>query len=265
MLVWNNIRDDLVKLMEGERDSRLERERYDRFIQCCRMFQRVYQTWHTKQPNKHILPRAIDLMRRIEVRAMVEQDNTQGNAEPDFKVFFDNFRVWSAEWKVECDEKLRGLIRTSEAFKNEIPKDVDPLPLASVVFTCLECSIKTSILEHIEMPPLYPEIMTHDCLYPEITDESSIEDPYERAVVAVSKTATSRKHTFWTCEKLTLETHWSKRMEKIITAFNKDPKTVTREEMDAVNDVRISCYKCRPVPLDDMTWRNAVSRSHLPF
>ncbi|KIP04622.1 hypothetical protein PHLGIDRAFT_188976 [Phlebiopsis gigantea 11061_1 CR5-6] len=264
--IWNNIRDDLVKLMESQRNSRLEQLRLRCLTQRCSTFQRVYRAWHAKQPKKHVLPRAIDLMRRPEVRAVIEQDNEQFVADGDFEVFADNFADWSVEWKAECDEKLRGLIRASEAFKDNIPEDVDPLSLASVVFTCRGCSSYTSSPKRIKMPPLYPTTLTHDCLYPQ-KHEYSIKDPFERAAVAASETISAhrnlnmRKHTFWSCDSLLLEKRWSERMEKIITAFKKDPKSATMKEMDTVDDIRVCCFQCpmnTPLVQDVMNWRHAI-------
>ena len=248
--------------MEDQRRIRLAGQRLSCLKRRCDSFQRVYRAWHAHQPNKNVLPRAIDLMRRTEVRAVIEQDEGQNVTDAQFEAFKDNFTEWSTEWKNECDERLRELIQASPAFKDKLQAGVDPLSLASVVFTCRRCSITTSRPQHIRTPPLYPAILTHDCLYPR-KRECLIDDPFERAAVCVSKVNMFGTHTFWSCDNLRLSTHWSERMEKIITMFNKDPRTATREEMDMVDDVRVCCFKCpmnTPFLQDVMNWRHTVSR-----
>ena len=244
--------------MQAQRDIRLARERFACLKERCAKFQRVYGAWHAKQSNKGVLPRAIDLMRRPEVRAVIEQD---GEQDVTFAAFEDKFAEWSVEWKDECDEKLRELVLASPAFNDRIPEGVDPLSLASVVFTCRTCNTTKSTHRRIQMPPLYPAILSHKCLYRRSWESLSM-DPFQRAAVAVSKATLYTNHTFWSCDSLELDTRWSERMGRIITAFNKDPNIATREEMDAVDDVRVCCFKC---PMDTrylrrvMNWRCAVS------
>ena len=262
-LVWNNIRADIVENMASIQQRRVEAERHTILRERCRVFQKVYWGWHARQSDKRVLPRAIDLMRRPEVEALITAGNEVPVTTAAFTAFTSQFARWAAAWKAECDEKLRDLVRRSPAFADGIPTGVDPLSLARVVFTCTKCKNRSPSPENARVVPLYPTILTHDCLYEEVW-ESKMQDAFDRAAVAVSQTKnTFGKHTFWSCEPLEVDS-WAMRADKIIAAFGRKPMTVTRDEMDTIGDARIYCYQC---PLDSvyhrnvMTWRHAVSPS----
>lgn len=227
----------------------------------CTWFARAYRKWYAKQKDKCILPRAIDLMRRPEVKALAERATYLWTNEDDFIALSDQFAEWAAEWKAECDEKLRELVRSSPAFKDQIPEGVDPLSLASVIFTCEDCKYERTSPKNARLPSPYPAILAHECLYKHAWD-FDFKDPFERATVSVSLTKdTFNSHTFWSCEPLEVGI-WHKRASEIIKMFGKDPMTTTREEMDNNVEMRLHCDQCsKTVPRrrEVMTWRQAVS------
>ena len=142
----------------------------------------------------------------------------------------------------------------------------DPLSLASVVFDCKLCSGKWYNPDNAGPPPLYPAIIGHECLYKRAQHED-IEDPYERAMIAVSSTNdTLNSHTSWSCESLKVG-QWHQRATALILMLGKDPVTATRKEMDSDTDTRLYCANCsRDSELlhhsrEVMTWRQAVCTS----
>ncbi|KIP04621.1 hypothetical protein PHLGIDRAFT_188921 [Phlebiopsis gigantea 11061_1 CR5-6] len=258
--IWNNIRADVVELMASIQQRRVDAERHRVLKERCSNFQKVYKEWHAAQPDKRVLPRSIDLMRRPEVAALIMANNEVQISLESFRAFTHLFTRWATEWKVECDEKLRDLVRRSLVLTGGVPAGVDPLSLARVVFTCKKCKNESPSSKNVKVVPLYPTILTHDCLYEEVS-ECRARDALEQAAVAVSWTkSTFGNHTFWSCEPLEVDS-WVARADAIVTAFGRDPMTVTRDEMDAAEDTRIYCRGC---PLDSeyhrdvMTWRHAL-------
>ena len=256
--VWNNIQDEIIGHVQTAQNNRLVEYLTSR----CESFQRVYRTWHAKQPDKSILPRAIDLMFHPGARAFIERDDQRGVIdEKDFAVYTEHFPQWAADWKATCDQKLRDLVRNSPSFQEHTVDGGDPLWFARIVFTCRRCEKMSSGTGPAKIPPLYPAILTHDCLYADAND-AGIKDPFERAAVSVSrKSCMVDKHTIWSCDLLEIHPRWARRMEKIIRVFSKDPTTVTRDEMDAVTS-RVYCVKCEedlPLFRDVMSWRHVVS------
>ena len=260
--VWNNIRDGVVQCMESIRAERIEQERLETMSSRCQFFRLVYAAWFVKQADKSILPRAVDLMYRPEVRAVIEQDTEQPVSRADFDGFTNHFAEWSAEWKAQCDEKLRKLVRDSPGLKGKIPDGIDPLSLASVVFTCKECSRygyggPTALL--------YPAILTHSCLYEDVwfgryTETLPI---FERAACGAARgTSVVPSYAPWSHELVAISADYEQ-VEEIIKAFGRDPSTATRDEMDTIDNVRIYCSNCpraSPDSLSVMGWKHAVMR-----
>lgn len=266
LLVWNNIRAGILEWMESYRAERLEKGRLNALTDRCKTFRIVYTAWYAKQKDKITLPRAIELMFRPEVRAIVEQDTDHPVSPTDFEVFTDDFARWATDWEESCDEKLRELVRDSPALKDELPGDVDPLSLASVVFTCKGCKgIPGMFLAHMDeaTPMLYPTVLTHGCLYAK-RRRGSLRgvSPFERATVLASPTESVLvQYGPWSCNTLEVDVFHA-RVAEIIAAFGKDPSRTTRDEMDAIDDVRLYCFDC---PRDSsgflhvMNWRHAVT------
>lgn len=250
-----------MRHMEELKDRRLQEEMQHARVQHLTTFVHVHRSWHAEQPNKSALPRAIDLMFRPEVREIVDQPINAREAEEAFVALSHSFPQWVNEWKTECAEKLRALVRDSPAFEDKIPDGVDPLTLASVAFTCNNCKHDSCSYGQERLPPLYPAILTHECLWKRVWD-FQVKEPYERAAVTVSKTkCTFSTHTSWSCDVLEVGV-WHRRASEVIQAFRKDPLTATREEMDGINDIRLYCGRCarlHPYKREVMTWRDAVS------
>lgn len=251
----------------------------------CERFQDVYTAWYVEQEDKTALPLPIDLVYRPEIRTVVEQDKDQVVACTAFQAFEDDFAQWSHEWQNERAEELRTLIRGSSILQAGIPPDVDPLSLASVAFTCTVCRAReknprqpSEPLVHSQLPLLYPAVLKHECLYKRIqrSDAETSDLPlFEQAALYASRKeigpydpdtkilpSPPSHHRLWSCDDSLEVVQWHGRLSRIIQSFGKDPYTTTRDEMDAIADVRLYCENCpwgsaycRPA----MTWRHAVS------
>lgn len=260
-VVWNNIRDGVVKWMQSFRAQRIEQEHLDALTGRCQTFRLVYTAWYTKQKDKGVLPRAIDLMCRPEMRAIFEQDTDHPVSHADFDTFTSRFAQWSAEWKAQCDEKLRELVRNSPSFKNETFDGVDPLSLARVVFTCSDCS-KYMVCQERD-PLLYPGILTHDCMYESIFygEDVGALSLFERASRNASSAETlGFRHASWSCKHIEAGAY-EEQMVDIIKILGMDPSRATRDDLDAIDDVRIYCSDCPRSSSDFlqvMNWRHAV-------
>lgn len=255
------VKDNVIEWMESLRLDKLMHMERTLHATRARTFTQVFHRWHAEQTDKRALPRAIDFMRRPEIQAIFRLPDTVRVTAQMFDVHRDQFGEWAAEWRRGCEDKLRALIRSSDAFQGKLADNVDPLSLASVVFTCAEC--EKDINSFSKITPLYPSLLSHDCLWPRVT-YYTYTDPVERAIVAMS--GYYMRHDFreaWDCKSLSIG-RWHERGKDVVELCGKDPYTATMEEMDAL-DVRLWCSSCSErgeKRVQVCRWREAVSTIH---
>lgn len=257
--------------MQYHQDSRLAWERKELWKQRCDIFVRLYRLWYNAQDDKRGLPRAVDLMLTDTIWAMFMLP-AETDMLPVYNAVFEHLPIMAAQWRQRCDEQLREIVRNSDAFKDRIPEGVDPLTLASVVFTCKSCSAHSVTSK--KLPSLYPGILTHDCLW-ERADPYNIvagNDSLESVILLASSRGRSWRGDgaaclAWSCESLEIGV-LHRRVAGIIRACGKDPLKATREEMDGLR-VRLWC-KGESCDHSDTyrrvkNWRNAVSTCQKSF
>ena len=240
-----------------------------------------FTEWREEQDIRFALPRAVDILLLPEVRAILEQGkDIEGHS---IRCKFPEFVLL---WKQACDHQLRSIIRYSLAHIKNIPPHIDPLSLASMVFTCAKCKANACTNNTSERPPpLYPAILTHECLY----DDDSNWDTAMKTTPATLGTMSGMNTTAitpggkwpdgtyetivaeicldlfgsrnpWSCDLLGIGS-WHRRAREIIEACGQDPYTVTTEEMDFL-DARLYCMECTDLSSCKrfvMHWRYAAS------
>lgn len=244
LLVWQNIKDHVVEHMQILRRQRLERERRALPRVRCEIFVKVYRDWHKTQTDKTVLPRPVDLIfRRAELRALIAKHHDITVTEQDFEALSGHFSTWAAEWAEDCTNQLRNIVRDAPEFKGKVPEGVDPLTLASVVFTCTRCDGLAHLQDGQQVPALYPEILQHDCLWGRF---HKVADEIQLAAVAVSVSSRDwygpGTHGPWSCQPLRIGV-WHRRMVEVIKICEQDPMIVAREKMDALN-ISLYCELC---------------------
>lgn len=253
------MKQKMNKRMELERQDRIMKLHRDSVILHSIQFLQMYREWHTEQADKRALPRAAYIIRRPEIRAFFSAPLPDVITADNFLPYREHFSDWAAEWRRDCEDKLRECIRKSDAFKDKIPADVDPLTLASVAFGCQKC--ENTIMKTTEMPSLYPSLISHDCLWKRV-GYYDIEDEVERWMLIATEDDTEFSYCdTWTCEPLYIG-KWHHRITKVIQAAGKDPYRTTIEEMDRL-DVRFWCDQCCSKLVDKRIriykWRDTAS------
>lgn len=258
---WRNMRARIVKFMDASRHA-IRDEWQEILTERNEWFFGVYNDeWWMHQPHRATLPRAMELMRRPEVRAITEQNCAVLVNRDALAPLVAHFPAWVAEWRAEKEEVLLALVRATPQFAG-VPADVDPLALACLAFDCKAChadALSTQVI-----PPLYPSLLDHECLYAAVStdDANARPDPFDAALLwAMYEPSTDMCRERWSSETLRVGV-WHSRAVEIIEACGQDPYTTTREEMDGLG-VRLWCEGCNEVfkgaRRQVMSWRDCVS------
>ena len=246
--------------MEEIRELRLTVERHETLRLRCASFVGLYRQWFSRQPEKAMLPRPGDMLRRPEIITAIDQPDDVEIGNDVLAPFRERFPEWAQEWRDSCEQQLRAIVLASPEFNNKLPAGVDPLSLAAVAFDCKVCC-RYATNDRL-IPPLPPKTLAHDCLT-DLCDIWSSKDPVERAIRAAAPHAHDAEMSYapWSAKSLSVGV-WSKRACEIIRAAGKDPVSATREEMDAL-EVRFWCKTCQEDCQEEkrqvMKWRDAVS------
>ena len=135
------MRERIVQFMEDFRYNRIRGEIQEAAYSRVASLVSLYHGWRAEQPDKTLLPRAIDVLKHAPVYALFDMPVDQDFTDELANVCYTMFGTWCKEWKDECDEQLRQLVRSSPDFADVLPADLDPLSLASMVFTCKKCDV----------------------------------------------------------------------------------------------------------------------------
>lgn len=247
--------------MEPLREARLQKERTDEVMNRCRDLLTRYRSWHFKQDDRQVMQPVMDILSRPDVLELLG-DATKTRKDLMAHPFEDSFPTFVAEWRKKRDGELRKIVRDSDTFKDKIPEDVDPLSLASVMFSCSRCTAEKTV--HRTLPPAYPRILSHRCLHCKLSTVA-------REVGQVVQWLLSKRGEGGVSPvDLAYSLHmddflsvgvWHRRAADIIKACGQDPMTVTRDKMDML-DVRVYCEGCDQDSASYrrvFRWRDAVS------
>lgn len=264
LVAWQTIQPRLVKFMRAYRANRLNTERCDLLLDRGRAFADVYREWWARQDERAVLPTWCEMLRRTEVRPLIDQPNDMDVTWDTFEPLRAHFPQWTKEWREERDAELRTIVLDSSEFKGKIPEGIDPLSLASAVFNCTHCRCRMYSEKLCMLPPIYPSILGHIHLYGYVDAWSiRLKDPLECALLCAAPTG-------WYSDVCS-GSKWSSGLlhigvlhrcaAEVIKACGKDPMTTTREEMDQL-DVRFWCETCsapsRGQQRQVMKWRDTV-------
>ena len=230
---WDKIKDKIVGHMIHLRNEKLESQR-EIYQLRAEEFTAVYQEWFIEQEDKRALPRAIDLMHRPEIMSLLRWPLGDTVTKQTFSPHRNSFSQWAIEWRHNCEDQIRELIHISDAFKNKITEDIDPLTLASVVFNCKKCEKDIHYTKH--MPARYPGLLSHECLWRRIR-HNELPEGVERGILTACVDEDYRGCIYrdvWSCEPLFIGKLHNRTME-VIQAAGKDPYKTTIEEMDQLD------------------------------
>ncbi|KAJ8520508.1 hypothetical protein ONZ45_g2691 [Pleurotus djamor] len=222
--MWNKLEPEIVPLMEGFRDERLKKERAEVLKKRRQIFGEVVQAYNLTQPPDSIFPSAGDLY-FMESFAPVKTNLEEDPNEVEYSTStFDNVVTemprYCEEWKAMCTAQILEFANNDASVKAADPPvtfDETTLQLARTVFRCSYC----------DQAIVYPNMLVHRCLHPEPR-------PYSDSWVTPAMM--DLKATPWIqASRNRFRLMPAAIVSKILETCGFDPRTATREAVDAGN------------------------------
>ncbi|KAF7799515.1 hypothetical protein EIP86_010752 [Pleurotus ostreatoroseus] len=268
---WKNMLPSITTHLEEVRNFRYISERREGLVARLLLFNQFYAAWRRAQKPGAILPQALHLARRPEIRNIVAGPDCPELTVASFTIF--DIRSWAHEWYLTCTASLRTHFQKRLKVLSENPFQpftISPfvkheLELATTVWICSACTYGAAP----KAPLHYPEVLTHSCLSRKIPAKTlekllRVEDEWEYAVAAVNG------YSGWSPEPLVL---WGGRdwASDVVRACGQDPSSATKAAMDKLN-VRLMCKNCaqeqkkavgdKICTREVFTWRAAIRHYH---
>jgi hypothetical protein len=263
--VWENLRPDLIDILEAMREQRLHEDRSLVVAKHFGILRELVDKYTKKQPKPAVVPRAIDLALMEPFRSAVF--NTEAKKESrvtELSKLEDHVQPLVASWQDSANEFLAGLLPSiKRSGKHKL--GTSQLTLAAIFFRCHWCT----------EPISYPRVLVHNCLTKTRSrsngDEDSGEELEDEKLLALVPSYAGMP---WNYDKeVTFDEEAWKCARSVIVACGEDPVTVTASQMDD-KDRRVECLQCRTQTARGnrlvMKWRIAVSAawayiSHFPI
>ncbi|KAJ6597218.1 hypothetical protein DFH09DRAFT_114194 [Mycena vulgaris] len=146
--VWDNMKPQLIELMQGVRENMKRKQRKSLLKTRQRLLLSILKEYIHEQPIDEINPRAVDFCVMSHIKAMVEDPSMDAyTTEESFQEVLDDLPRFFKEWR---ESKTRDLLALLPAGRNSR----DCLLRATTYFRCSECS----------EPIAYPRVLAHACL-----------------------------------------------------------------------------------------------------
>ena len=264
--VWENLRPELIDILEAMREQRLHGDRSSIVERHLAILRELVDKYTKMQPKPAVVPRAIDLALMEPFRSAVF--NTEAKKESrvtELSKLEDQIQPLVVSWQDSANEFLAGLLpSTKRSGKRKL--NTSQLTLAAIFFRCHWCT----------EPISYPRVLVHNCLMksrsPSNGDEDSGEETEDEKLLALVPSYAGMP---WNHDKeqITFDEEAWKCARSVIAACGEDPDTVTASQMDD-KDRRVECLQCRTQTATGnrlvMKWRIAVSAawayiSHFPI
>jgi len=251
LLVWNNIKDQLVAFMGTLKVARLREDRKAMLKKRQHLIKQVRSDYVATCAVNEIIPPASDFYLFPPFRHIVE--DTPVEDEVTLETFHEVMNLipeFIAVWKVQTCEKLMGMIaETTKKDEPQVDMSQPDLNLATTVFKCnkYECNQTR--------PLFYPAVLMHACAS-EYIYMHAIEDDDEDLV----DFSTNCRLRPWNAGKvISFWTGASQTAAELVELCGRDPKTTTIQEMDCANPI----FECEYCGSDRqgrlmMTWRRGV-------
>ncbi|KAK7679984.1 hypothetical protein QCA50_016930 [Cerrena zonata] len=233
---WRKLENRIMDVMNRTRTERLFSILKSAIEPRTQLLKEVLVPWRVSVGI--ISPHTYSLLFLPEVRSLIEMppDGNNSATREDFKKLESVFYRYHNEWKQEGLETLAKLVSVSY----KLPFSTGLLSLAvSQFFTCSSCY---SLLS-------FPYVLIHNCMrdFPSLYTEHKV--TYEGIIADL--TSCSSMPTF---KDIVL----ADKLRDVIVACGQDPRTVTADEMDAL-DIRLECRSCSvDGVLDAFNWREAL-------
>ncbi|EPT01404.1 hypothetical protein FOMPIDRAFT_83398 [Fomitopsis schrenkii] len=236
---WRKVYKGLMKFMESIREERLAHDTCMRISHRWRTLSDVgpilvkeYLDNHPEM--QHYGLNTADLVQTPEFREIMYAPEDAVVNEDIFMALRPKMDAIVEEWVSQKREQLREMVLS----KTKLPDDVDPLALATTIFTCKKC---------FQRCLFFLDVLKHPCQRPMV----SVYSPEQ--VINAGRGIPNRRYvgkanplTFSLCEY-----EYSEPACRVVRLCGQDPQRTTVNEMDAL-DVRL-------VQADSiMTWRRAI-------
>ena len=245
---WRSVYSGLVKLMEEVREERLAFERVQGIERRWRMLWsfgpaliKAYLKGHPEMTCYRF--NAADLALTPACKEIAYAPRDTDTSEPVFFGLQPKMHAIFKGWVSEKRKELREMLPPKAVF----PKDVDPLQLATTIFACRVCS-------HAYL--FFPDVFAHPCQ--RLT--AQVQLPGNDLRPRRDSLNIDCRHIYSLGNPLRFllrEYEPTEAASQIVRLCNKDPRRTTVADMDAC-DVRLVQGG------SIMTWRAAVSTSHVP-
>ncbi|KAG6876418.1 hypothetical protein C0993_003265, partial [Termitomyces sp. T159_Od127] len=217
--VWQNIKDDIIEKLEEHKARRLEKEYLA--VQVIRrdLLTKRVSKLEKDIGNKVIFPHIFDLESTGPISALIKAPTGETIEYPESLI------VESAQgWRTSCDAVLRNMVVTSTT-----PTDVDPLSLATTLFSCRNYR---GILQ-------YPEVLKHKCY-----------------------STFGSKKCLWNANKgISFADKLHSLAKGLLEELGLDPETTTREDVQWPALI----IECRECPMQESPrWRASMSLMSWP-
>ncbi|TFK25813.1 hypothetical protein FA15DRAFT_668141 [Coprinopsis marcescibilis] len=221
---WRKIKDEMVIFMEDVRATRLEKERCQALNLRIRLLREMYDKFVTSRPLHSILPGVADYANIPEIKAILENPNSEQPVTlADFEIGEERMVTFAQEWREARDKQLIDIVRQS-SIGGKASKEI--LSRATTLFHCKSCSAAVS----------YPRVLVHSC---NASRTSNVPDPagvFERLRAEPWNLGSDR---------ISFHEAAHKRAKYILRILKRDPYTTTFEEMMAANPfVECQCNTC---------------------
>lgn len=252
--VWENLRTDLIYILEAMREQRLHEDRSAVVSKHLAILRELVDKYTKKQPKPAVVPRAVDLALMEPFRSAVfNTEATKESRLTELSKLENQIQPLVVSWQDSANEFLAGLLpSTKRSGKRKL--DTSQLKLAAIFFRCHWCT----------EPISYPRVLVHNCLMKTRSrsngDEDSEDETEDEKLLALVPSWVGMP---WNHDKeqVTFDEEAWKCARGVIVACGEDPDTVTASQMDD-KDQRVECLQCRTQTASGkrlvMKWRIAI-------
>ena len=267
VLVWNNIKDEMIEYMQKLRNHRLHEERKTIIKTRRKTGVSVLRKYKLTHYDGDIMPTAPDFFDQEEVKSIIESPSDVPIDANSFKDVAGNLGSWIAEWRAGIKLSLAQRCAIDNLPVVHQPGDSDSrLQLALSVFKCTKdhCNQDDDLVEKCSEFQWFPQFLHHRCN--RIGPIRYGEDNFNDSTLILGDGYKHVHRTLFSIEGLQFSAAASRVVRSIILACGWNPETMTVVQMDEL-DPRLFCLECKDrdrfESVKVFTWRRMVRKHQL--
>jgi hypothetical protein len=249
--IWTNIKQPLIRILEGLKEKRLAAERVVTLKQRRCLIITLLESYVRRRPVTEVIPGPADVCNMAEFKTIIEDTSLDVEVcSMSFRHAMDLLPQLVADWRKAKDAELVCIVDQdtspfgSPQNDSSAANDYSRLGLATTIFQCKVC----------QEPISYPRILVHSCVHALRNSLYPYDDPH-------SKPWRDLNDEPWNFggNRIGIDLRGKRAASLVVRSCGLDPDTTTAGEMDDL-DARFECLGC----YDDlcgrliMGWRVAV-------